>query len=380
MRKMNHILFKLRKVLILSALIHTGLLLSALMPGNFVSAQDPTSKSSVRRSFPVTMETTLEIENKYGKIQLATWDKDSVAIEVDIFLTESSSSKLRKLKEDIQIDFTGTREYIVAKTVIESESGRLASELKSIGNTISGSNKRVEINYMVHLPSHVDVVLNNKFGDIYTDDLDGQADITLSNGVLMANRLSGNATLSLSFANGMIKSLGSANLKLSYSDLVLNEVSQLDLVSKSSRLNVDSVNVLRIDSRRDKLYFKHVEFFYGSSNFTQVWVYDFLRESDLYMKYGELTIEHVLPDFSKIYVESDYTDLSLYFDRAATFEFDIFHHDKAVLRLPGTEVLAEETPSGKDHYKTVGTMGTGTPKGKLNIDALQKCFINITYK
>ncbi len=370
MRKMNHFLFRPKRLLILAA----------LMLGTLAAAQDHTDKSSVRRSFPATIETTLEIQNKYGKIQVATWDKDSVAIEVDIFLTESSSSKLRKLKEGIQIDFTGTKDYIVAKTVIESESGRLASELKSIGNTISGSNKRVEINYMVHLPAHMDVVLNNKFGDIYMDDLDGQADITLSNGVLKANRLMGNATLSLSFANGMIKALGSVNLKLSYSDLVLDEVSQLDLVSKSSKLNVDSVNVLKIDSRRDKLYFKHVEYFYGKSNFTQVWIYDFLRESDVYMKYGELTIEHVMPDFSKIYVESDYTDLSLYFDKATTLEFDIFHHEKTTLRLPGTEVLSEETSSGKDHYTIVGTMGTGTPRGKLNIDALQKCFINITYK
>jgi len=370
MRKMNHILFRPKKLLILSA----------LMLGSLASAQDHTDKSSVSRSFPATHETTLEILNKYGKIQVATWEKDSVKVEVDILLTESSSSKLRKLKDDIQIDFTGTRSYIVAKTLIESESGRLASELKSIGNTIKGSNKRIEINYTVHLPAHMDVVLNNKFGDIYMDDLDGQVDITLSNGVLKANRLMGNATLSLSFANGMIKSLGSANLKLSYSDLVLDEVSQLDLVSKSSKLNVDSVNVLKIDSRRDKLYFKHVEFFYGSSNFTTVWVYDFLRESDLYMKYGELTIEHVMPGFSKIYVESDYTDVSLYFDPASALEFDIFHHEKTTLRLPGTEVLSEETSSGKDHFTTVGTMGTGSSRGKLNIDALQKCYINITYK
>src|SRR5210317_63076 len=134
MRKMNHILFRLKKLLILSA----------LMLGTLVQAQDHTDKRSVRRSFPATIGTTLEIQNKYGKIQMATWDKDSVAIEVDILLTESSSSKL--------------------KTLIESERGRLASELKSIGNAISGSNKRIEINYTVHLPVHMDVVLNNKFG------------------------------------------------------------------------------------------------------------------------------------------------------------------------------------------------------------------------
>ncbi len=370
MRKMNHILFKSRKLLILSA----------LMLGTLATAQDHTDKRSVSRSFPASLETTLELVNKYGKIQLAAWDKDSVSIEVEMFLSESSASKLRKLKEDIKIDFTGTNNYIIAKTVIKSESGRLASELKSISNTIKGSNKRVEINYMVQVPRHIDVVLNNKFGDIYMDDLEGQVDINLSNGVLKANRLVGNSSISLSFANGMIKSLGSSNMKLSYSDIVLNEVNQLDLSSKSSKLNVDSVNILKIDSRRDKLYFKKVEYLYGKSNFTQVWIYDFLRESDVYMKYGKLTIENVIPAFSKIYIESDYTDVSLYFDREASLEFDILHHDKSVLRLPGDDVVAEKSYDGKNHYTTAGTMGTGGTPGKVNIDALQKCYINLSFK
>ena len=302
-----------------------------------------------------------------------------MAIEVDILLTEASKSKMRKLKEDIRIDFTAAQSYIIARTVIKSESGRIASELKSISNTITGSNKRVEINYLVRLPAYMDVVIKNKFGDIYMDDLEGQTDIELSNGVLKANRLTGNASIDLSFANAMIKQLGSANLKLSYSDLVLEEVGQLDMVSKSSKLNVDAVNVLKIDSRRDKLYFKKVEFMYGQSNFTQIWVYDFLRESDLYMKYGELTVEHVLSGFNKIFVESDYTDITLYFDREAHVAFDIVRHEKSILRLPGSEALSEDAPSGKDHLKTVGTLvpegsvlDAGSA-GQVNIDALQNC-------
>ena len=226
----------------------------------------------------------------------------------------------------------------------------------------------------------MDVVLQNKFGDIYMDDLSGQVDIKLSNGVLKANRLEGNSSIALSFANGMIKSLGSATMKLSYSDLVLSEVNQLDLNSKSSKLNVDKVNVLKINSRRDKLYFKEVEYFYGKSNFTQVWVYDFIRECDVYMKYGKLTIEHVQPDFTKIYVESDYTDITLYFDRETAFAFDILHHEKSVLRLPGDVATPEETFDGKNHFQTVGKIGEGEPVGRLNIDALQKCYINISIK
>ena len=350
------------------------------MLGTSVLAQSHSDKRSINRIFPASHETTFEVQNKYGKIQVVTWEKDSVSVEVDILLTETSASKLRKLNDDIKIDFTGTNTYIIAKTMIKSESGRIVSELRSIGNTITGTNKRMEINYMVHVPDYMDVVLNNKFGDIYMDDLDGQVDIELSNGVLKANRLAGNSAIKLSFANGMIKSLGSTVMKLSYSDLVLGEVGQLDLDSKSSKLNVDTVNVLNINSRRDKLYFNHVEYFYGKGNFTQVWIYDFLRESDIEMKYGEVTIEHVVPDFSKIFIESDYTDITLNFDRESSLAFDILHHEKSILRLPGEEVLAEENFDGKEHYKTTGVMGTSEPGGKLIIDALQKCYINISFK
>ena len=371
MRTMNHILFRTARLLFLWAM---------MLGTTVASAQNLTDSRSVSKRFNASRETTLEVVNKYGKIQVVTWEKDSVAVDVDIYLTESSTAKLKKLKEDVKIDFTGTKTYIIAKTVIDSERGRIASEIKSIGNTISGTNKKVEINYMVFVPAYMDVVLTNKFGDIYMDDLEGQVDIDLFNGVLKANRLKGNSSISLSFANGMIKSLGSSTMKLSYSDLVLNEAGQLDLDSKSSKLNVDSVNVVKINSRRDKLYFKKVEYLYGKSNFSTVWVYDFLRESDVYMKYGKLTIEHIMPGFSKVFVESDYTDITLMFDLQASFGFDILHHRKSVLRLPESKSLDEESFDGDDLYKTVGRVGSEEPRGQVNIDALQKCFINLSYK
>jgi len=379
MKKMSHILFRSMKRF--GRRKPRGILLAALlMLGTMLQAQDHTDKRSVSRSFRATLETTLEVENKYGKIQVITWEKDSVAVEVDLTLKESSASKLRKLKEDVSIDFSATNNYIVARTVIKSESGRIAKELRNISNTLTGSNKRMEINYTIRLPEYIDVVLTNKFGDIYMDDLEGQLDLNLSNGVLKANRIAGNSTIELSFANAMIKSLGSCTMSLSYSDLVLEEGSQLDLDSKSSKLNADSINVLKINSRRDKLYFQKVEYLYGKGNFSSVWVYDFLRECDLYMNYGELTIEHVLPPFTKIYVESDYTDISLFTDPQCSYTFDILHHDKTVLRLPNGANILEETYDGKDHYKTLGSVGDPASGSKITIDALQKCFINISIK
>jgi hypothetical protein len=370
MRKTIHILFRYGKLL----------LFLMLLAGTTVSAQDLTEKRSVSRQFPVSRETTLEVQNKYGKIQVETWEKDEVAIDVEIILTESSSSRMKKLKDDIRIDFTGTQDYIVARTLIRSESGRLASELKSVTHTIAGSNKHVEINYLVRIPEYLDVVLQNKFGDIYTDDLHGEADIDLSNGVLKTGQLEGTSNIQLGFADAMIKSLGSSTIKLSYSDVTLGDAGQIDLESKSSRLNADSVNVVKINSRRDKLQFQRVEYLFGNGNFSQVWISDFLKESDVYMKYGKLTIENVTPRFSKIYVESYYTDVALQFHRGSTFAFDILYHEKAVLKLPAEVTGAEESFDGKEHYRTRGAVGGENPVREVTVDALEKCFINLSVK
>ncbi|MCP4309946.1 MAG: hypothetical protein GY790_01665 [Bacteroidetes bacterium] len=370
MRKMIHTLCKSTRLL----------LLLALLSGTAVSAQDHKSKMNLSREFPVTRETTLEIQNKYGKIQVVSWEKDLVQIDVEIRVSESNASKLKKLKDDISIDFTGTKTYIIAKSQFKSESKRLVSELKSVSHTLSGSNKNVEINYMISMPSYMDLVLNNKFGDIYMDDHSGEVEISLSNGAMKANRLDGNANITLNFANGMIKTLGSATLRLSYSDLTLGDAGQLDMTSKSSKLNADSINVLKINSRRDKLFFQRVEYLYGNSNFSEVWIYNFLRESDLSMKYGKLTIEHVRPAFSKIYVKSEYTDVTFMFNEQCSFNVDILYHEKSLVRLPDNLSSLSESAEGKEHYRTLGTLGGDEPSAQVTIDGLQKCFINLSIK
>lgn len=351
------------------------LMLPAVLP-----AQDHTARRSVERQFAVSRESTLEIQNKYGQIQVVTWDRDSADIRVDIRLTESSASKLRKLKDDISIQFSRTGSYLLARSRFESEKGRIARELRSIGPTITGSNKHVEINYTLYVPAYLDIVLTNKFGDIYLDNMSGSVEVDLSNGVINADRLEGHTSISLSFGNGLVRSMGSGSMNLNYSDMTLGDASQLDLVSKSSTLNADSINVLKINSRRDKLNFQQVEYLYGNSDFTQVRIYDFLKESDVYMKYGKLTMDRVVPEFSKIYVESEYTDINLNFEENSAFAVNILHHDKAVIQLPYNEMQTDQAIDENDYYRIRGTLGGADPAASVTIDALQKCYVKLSIK
>jgi len=367
---------KKRKFLFSPGLLLAAVFLSAGMVASAQSVRDSRTKS---KSYAVSSETTLEVENKYGTILIVPWNKDSVKIDAEIFLEAKNSSKLRKLKNDIDISFTGTRTYVIARTEIGDGGSRLGSELRALSNTLV-SNTTVEVNYTIYLPDYIDLVLTNKFGDIYIDDLNGDVDISLSNGVLKANHIPGTSRVELIFAKAMIRELGTTSLKMSYGELTLGSVKQLDLSSKSSDIQIDSADVIKIDSRRDKMQIGEVEYLYGISSFTDITIQDFIREADCEMSYGNLIIENVSPDFSKINIESDYTDITLYTSAESNYTVDILRNDKAVVRLPQQNAVLQTNRTGEDFLTTVGRIGSGKSQKHINIKADHKCYINISIR
>lgn len=350
-------------------------LLGIALPG--VNAQGVNHRQTIKRSFPVSMESTFELENKYGTILVVPWDKDSVQVTADLFLEAKNSSKLRKLRNDIDVSFSATTYYIIVRTLFGDDNSRIISEIRALGNTLN-TNSTVEVNYTIYVPDQIDLVLDNKYGDIFIDDVYGNIDITLSNGALKANHIYGNARIDLSFGTGMIRNLGNSTLTLSYAELDLGSVRQLDLISKSSELTADTVGVIKVDSRRDRMVLGKTEYLYGTTSFTDIRITEFIRESDCYMKYGKLTIEQVLPGFSRINIDSDYTDISLVFDPESTYDVDILYSEKAMVSLPDRDATLNTSARGDAIFNTTGFVGNVANESLLKIRAMNKCYINIS--
>lgn len=368
MKKARKYLFRPRSLLI-AVFLCTGIL---------VTAQTVSDASARKKSYKVTPESTVEVENKYGTILIVPWNKDSVQITADIYLEAKNNSKLRKLKNDVNVTFAGSSNYIIAQTRIGKDGSRVASELRTLSNTLVKSST-VEINYTIYLPQYVNVVLDNKFGDIFIDDLEGDVDISLSNGALKANHFSGNSQVELVFAKGFIRQMDNANVKLSYAELEMGHVNQMDLVSKSSELEIDTAGIVKMESRRDKIHFKEVEYLYGKSSFTDITVDDFIREADCDMNYGRLDINNLLPGFSSIKIDSDYTDVTLSTSAESSYFLDILHHEKAILNLPEKQSDLVRNRTGEEFFTTEGNVGGAGSEQRITINAKHKCFINITY-
>lgn len=346
-----------------------------------VYAQNFSESKTYVHEFPLNPKTTVEISNKYGKIQLLTWNKDSVRVDIDFYISSPSLSRLDKLRQNINFDYSGSNYYVVVKTVFGKNQSSVIDEIKDLADVLVNGSSEIRIDYTVHVPSKQPLKVTNKYGDIYCDDLSGEAQINLSNGDLKANNFTGNSQISLSFGKGFINQFDKGRIMAEYGDLNIRSAENISLESKSSKIRIDKAGIVKLSSRRDDLAIGEINSIMGDCNFSNINIENINEELSLAAKFGKISVDAFRKSFSFINVNSEYADLDLYFERGATFDFDISYFKDVLLRLPKDAEKTDDKALTADNLQRVvyGQIGSA-PTGKVKITAPKKCYINLYTK
>jgi hypothetical protein len=328
------------------------------------------------RNFKITDKSSVEVYNKYGKVHIRTWDKDSVKFEVDLRIQTTNTEKLQKLKNQITFDFTNTNYYIIAKTSFNKSGGVFSDVVE----TFVPSNE-VSINYTVYIPKNASLKIENKFGDVYIDDFIGNLGLTLSNGNFKANYLEGNTSINLSSGNGVINRIDKGKIIVSYSDLEIKVAGRIDFDTRSSVITLQKAENAKIVSRRDKYMIDEIGRLSGSGDFSTIKIMKLGTEFNVSMKYGGLTLDEIDNNFTLINIGSAYTDIDLHFWKNVSYNLDITHHADVHLMYPTNYSNLQTQDLNVEQkllltYGPVGTNVTATAP-KVKIVAEKKCYINI---
>ena len=284
-----------------------------------------TETKEIHKHFKVTPQTRIEISNKYGKIELNTWDKDSVVIDINIRVEEKKLSKLEKAIDAIDFDFNHSQHFLIVQTIADQNKTGLGKEILKFKETVLQADGNMEIDYTVWLPSANDLKVENKFGDIFIGDYDGDVDLTLSNGNLKAHNFTGKLDLTLSFADVTINSISAGNLDCIYSEVYIKKAGTIKSKSKSTTFEIQEIKELDAESRRDKFRIQLAEMIEAQGSFSNFRLNELTDRLNLRADYGDLDIEETATDFSSIFIESKSTDINLYFNQESQFNFDITH-------------------------------------------------------
>lgn len=346
-----------------------------------VYSQNFTEDKTYVYQFPLNPRTTVEISNKYGKVQLLTWDIDSVRVDIDFYISSPSTTRMDKLKQNITFDASYTNYYAGVKTVFGRKPGGVIDEIKGLADILVNGSSEIRIDYIVHIPQKQPIRVTNKYGDIYCDDLSGEVQLNLSNGDLKANNFKGNTQISLSFGKGFINEFDKGRLITEYGDLDIRSAENISLESKSSKIRFEKAGMIKLSSRRDDLVIGEVNSVIGDSYFSTVHIENINEELNLVANFGKISADGFRKGFSFINLNSEYADFDLYFDRGATFDFDISYFKDVVLRLPKNAEKVDDKALTPDNLQRVvyGQVGSN-PTGKVKINASKKCYINLYTK
>jgi hypothetical protein len=332
-----------------------------------LNAQSYTFSNQIVKSFSVQKNATLDVYNKYGKIHFITWDKDSVNITIDYFISANKFDKLEKMKQSVNFDFVPSKYFVSAKTQLGNKSQDIVQNINDMF-TIFGSS--IQIDYTIKIPADINLKIENKFGDIYIDDVLGTVILNISNGDFKANNLGGSSNdLDLSFGNSSITNIKNARITGSYEDIYIKNCNKISLNTKSSKITIDDAEEIKINAKRDKYYIGNVNNLSGISTFTDFLIRNLYDQVLFDYKYGNVHIDNISKKFSTIKTTSKYTDFRLYFDKTSSFDVDIsqtngnLNFEKDAFDIKQTVV----TESKKTY--SVGKIGTQNTNAKLSMNA-----------
>lgn len=301
--------------------------------------EDALEKVSKRIYQDAKVERNVEVRltNKYGKINVIAWERDSIKLTVDIYAVAKSKDEAEKILQRVHIQPVFDEKYFILTTeIIEKQSSGAVSQL--IDNILDKSKEtvdksNVEINITILLPETAKLILNNKYGDIsFERNFKGSLQLTLAYGNVQANELPPLSTLNLLSSKAFITNFKSGRIVLKFGELNLRNVDRLYLESSSSMVNIYEVKDLDMDSRNDELDIANVFSISGKSSFSKISIQEMRQKARLETQAGSLKVRTLRSSFEWLDIQSKSTDIRITPEENLAYQLDITGNPSEVVK------------------------------------------------
>lgn len=355
---------RMKKVLVYS------ILLFCLSHTAFSGGKDDTKLSkTITKSFAVPPNGNVRIVNKYGNIVINTWNKDSVKAEIKITVWGKNDKNVDKMMRRVDFDFIQSTRYLEMVTVLDRSSGFFAEIWNNIGDyskTLLNQNK-LKIEYIIYMPEHLDLEIENKFGDIYFQEYKGRLRINLSHGNIRATKFS-QLDLDLSFGNADIQSIGDGVFNLKGTECSFPSIGNGQITSSSSEIRIKEISFLKMFSNSDRKFIvEKADEIQGSSNFSKIEINQVSDAVRIEMNYGVLEMGKIDPGFTSIDVTGKNTPITIEFTKGASFDL-IVEGKEDRITIPNENSLKKSYQNERDNLVTfTGRIGISDQTGLVKI-------------
>lgn len=304
-----------------------------------------TEEKTIKKEFDVNSDALFKVKNSYGNLNITSWNENRVMVEVHIKTNGNNESRVKERLKEIDVDFEHTSSMVSART-------RFGDRDNNWGWWGKKNNVNVQVNYTIKVPVKNSVHLNNDYGNIYLDRIDGHAKINCDYGKMEIGELRGrnnelrfdytskstfefvnSAEIIADYSGFTIEKAGDLTVKADYTNAVVNEMGNLDYSSDYGSMEVG--NVKNVQGNGDYISIKLGEV-HGNVNVTA--------------DYGSLKISKMAADAGDVNIKTDYTGIKIGYDPGYHFDFDITTEYAGVSGLDDFEVQVSKEKSSERYY------------------------------
>jgi len=318
-----------------------------------ISAYADEYQKKVHQGYIKSQITALDISNKFGKIEINDLGGDSVTVDAVVTIENVSENKADQLFNRININIKKSGGLINAETVI-------TDDFKTKGN--------FSIDYRINIPKDRDLTVNNKFGNVILNDLEGKGRFEIAYGNLTAGTLNApentEIMLDLAYGKADIESVNRLNGEIKYSKLFIGTAEKMKINSKYSGLDVDKMADLQLESKYDGVRIEEISRISAISKYTNYTIDKLLKDLVIDTEYGSVRVNEVSPDFGSIEITNSYGGITIGLnEKAYNLDADCDYCD---IKYPADHFAGNRIKD--DHRLQVkGSIGTNAGSRKVVI-------------
>lgn len=360
----------------MKTILYKLIVLVFLLPGFMFGGNDFTGKHTkekkVSKTFEVAADANLKIDNSYGYIDIATWDKNAVSIEVFIKTNGNDADKVQEKLDNINIQFKQTSTGVSVKT-------HFGKDKRSFWDAIFSSfdNVNMEVNYIVRAPASNNLDISNDYGAIIIDKVLGNTKISCDYGRMEIDELQGDSNyLNFDYTrDSRIGYIKNAEINADYSDFVVEEARKLYVNADYTDSRIIKVTELKYTCDYGKMEIGKVKRLEGNGDYLNTRIERLYGRATINVDYGGVTIEKLMESLKSLDISSDYAGIKIGYDQDLKFNFDIQTSYASVKGLDNFELKKSSESSNSRNYS--GYYNSGKTNTNITINS---SYGNISFK
>ncbi|WP_138434521.1 hypothetical protein [Winogradskyella algicola] len=314
-----------------------------------------TKERNIKKSFDVSADATLKIDNSYGNLDIVTWDQNRIEFDITIEVTGNNANKVEERLNEISVSFNNTKDLVTAKTNFENKD-------KNWWSWNNNKKLKIEVHYRVKMPITNNVDLDNNYGSINLDRLKGKAKIHCSYGKVTTKELMADGNyINFDYSKGCyFEFIKSGKLYADYSEFTIAKTKSLYLNTGYTNSIIENSEDVEFNCDYGSLRVDNINSLKGNADYLTLRIVNLYKSINLKADYGSLKIDRIASKANNVEIDSEFMGITISYDSNYSFDFDI-DLEYASLRDSDTfNFTNKEVDSFEKKYNGYhGTKGSG---------------------